>query len=323
VFTVRDIFDEFAPFIPPSLVTPTQRERIRRAASRLSAAATHRVYLECRGADAVDQVDLIADVEPPPFLRDIAARAWLEYDIPSDSRAAADDPGIFIDLKRDVARAAGRPDTLWRVMCALDAGWHARGNAHSRGALERCVHAMPPHARLLSAGVFPSRGDRAMRLCVTGLGAADVMPYLTAIEWSGSAADRRVLARVLDLLASHPDHAGRALTILHVDIGARVGATLGVERALSRGCQLRGRIDDDEILDALVSAGWCGPAKRAALASWPGASRGNLPHELWESALLRRVNHVKLAVGGGKEPATKLYLCASVRYLNSRVASIA
>jgi hypothetical protein len=87
-----------------------------------------------------------------------------------------------------------------------------------------------------------------------------------------------------------------------------------MEYVFGRDAQLRGRLPDACFLDHLVRQGLCTPEHLAGLASFPGVSLERLPHELWRSVLVRRVNHVKLVLDGGRKPEAKGYLSIHHRY---------
>ena len=106
---------------------------------------------------------------------------------------------------------------------------------------------------------------------------------------------------------------GRTAAIVHVDVGAHVAPTIAVELPFSRASQRVGRIAEVGLLDALVAAGLCDRTKRDELLAWPRRIVGTMPHELWPSAIARRLNHVKLVWRPGADVEAKAYLAASHR----------
>jgi hypothetical protein len=97
--------------------------------------------------------------------------------------------------------------------------------------------------------------------------------------------------------------------MLHVDVAGAPLPRAGVELALAREPQVRGRLVETAFLSRLVETGLCTPGRRDALLAWPGTRRCTLPHELWESVMVRRVNCVKL-VSGPQGVEAKAYLLA-------------
>jgi hypothetical protein len=85
--------------------------------------------------------------------------------------------------------------------------------------------------------------------------------------------------------------------MLHVDVAGGPLPRAGVELALAREPQPRGRLVETAFLQRLVEMGLCLPERRDALLAWPGARYCTLPHELWESVMVRRVNCIKLVSG--------------------------
>ncbi len=349
-------FDIIAPSIPAALVSAPALERMRSVAAELPAALTNRVYAECRAADDAPQGDLIISVngqgrsvlvnEHGPLalgkpLRDAPAwrqvcalarawadplqpmhrairRLWLEFDLDPDGawQTSVERPGLFVDFAAEVY---AHPSPAVRLAAATDALRTLGGPAASSiDALAQCITALPADGCLMYLGVFPGRDAAMVRACVGGLSDGEVEPYLDAIGWTGSP---EALHHMVAPLAAHPDARGRAITILHLDLhGRTVQARLGAERALGRRAQVRGRIDDADLLDALVTAGVCSTVKRRAVDAWPGVAKLVMPHELWPAVVARRVNHIKLVGGSGDAPHAKIYLCATHQYFERHIA---
>jgi hypothetical protein len=96
--------------------------------------------------------------------------------------------------------------------------------------------------------------------------------------------------------------------LLHLDVAGDVGHRVGIEYVFSRSEQLRGHVAETGFLDHLEALGLCSPAKRSGLSAWAGYSTERLPHELWQSLLVRRLNHVKLVLSPDAPPQAKAYL---------------
>ena len=175
---------------------------------------------------------------------------------------------------------------------------------------------MPPDAEVRYVGLFPARGTTATRLCITGLADHAIAPYLVSIGWQGSIG---ALDRELSTLgAAHG--AGVGIVDIDVEAGGEIGPAIGLEYLFRRDAQTHATLAEHAFLDALVARALCTPARRAALAAFPLARYTVLPHELWESVLHRRVNHVKLTFERDAIRDAKAYL--AIGYLPRRRRSI-
>ncbi|HSU14667.1 hypothetical protein [Longimicrobium sp.] len=324
------------PHLAPELVGGAALSALEAALALVPAAVTDELYLECRlgpGEPRVDTVlhvkgpgrDILAGVNHaiplPPPLGDHPAWArlrrfcgewadprsifhtavgslWVELDL--DDAPGGLEPGIFVDLSWLSARGAGPAE--WTAYAASAAARLA-GRAPAPGtirAVRRCVEALPPGAAMTYAGFFPGRGEGAIRVCASGVGAATLRGYLRRAGWRGDPGP--VLAALGD---ADP---GPVPGYVHLDAhDGGPGPRLGVEVPFQRRAQLEGHIREAEWLRSLSSVA---PEKAGALGRWPGWSNAVLPHQPWRSLLVRRVNHVKLLFHEGCAPQAKAYLAA-------------
>lgn len=354
MYTLDGTLETMAPLIPRDLVGPAARDRIRATCAALPAGLSNRLYLECRGDDGGARVDLIISVDgrgrsllvegvtataidhpnsapvwsaaralarawckkANPLYR-IVRRLWLEFDLDPASawREAIAEPGMFIDFSAEIYLDPSPTRRLDAALLALTPLQNI--SAGVAASLARCVGALAGDGRLVYVGVFPGRGGAGLRVCIHGLTNDRLGAYLDVVGWPGTSGS---LARLLEPLAAHPDSRGGAVTLLHLDLETDGGIAprIGVERTFDRECQRHGRINDAAILDALVRSGYCEASQRRALLAWPGCTVRTLPHELWPSVIVRRVNHVKLVGGDDADPIAKIYLCATHRYHDRR-----
>jgi hypothetical protein len=166
--------------------------------------------------------------------------------------------------------------------------------------------------------MFPRPTDR-VRLCLTGIADSELPDYLSTIGWPGSPAR---LARLLARIASRrrgTSHAGVGL--LHLDVGDGVAGRLGLEYYFDRQPQLGGRVAEEAFLHDLKQMELCTADKIRGLQQWPGYGFEPLPHEVWPSLVVRRVNHVKLVYEPGRPMAAKAYLYLSHRFHNAAAGS--
>jgi hypothetical protein len=322
--TIAGTLDHAVPDPPPALLAPRAYARVRAVMARLPASLAHWLYLECRLAPGPpgERVDVIVGVGAaeggaqvlsglavchPIWRRLVAfarhwrrtgshwersiARLWLEFD------AGAFVPSVFVEPFSDAG------DAFWASI-ATDS------------RLRLCLDRLPAGARIAYIGFFPARGIPDIRLSLTGVPDAGLTTYLDAIGWRG---DGTQLAGELDRVgAAHASGVG----IVNVDIDPRGGVSdrIGLEYVCERGPQARRAFAEGALLDLLVSRGLCTSARREALARWPRSSYAVMPHELWESVLHRRVNHIKLTFDAGHVREAKAYL--AIGYHPRRRSSI-
>jgi len=329
--------------LPASLASRVTLDDLQRVAAQLPAAIAGRMYFEAPLSSDAPRVDLIVAVErdrheelgptawsrrahhawsrvgalanelvsPTTALRDARDVVWLEFDIePGAPRGADVPPGVFVDFAPSTSRS--RAEELALAAVALEPLLD-RGALHrSRDALAECLERLPGGATLASVGVLVPRDGAAIRLCLDGLTTATLADYLRLVRWPGSL---ERLARLTHSLAPASD-AGASAThplpsLVHLDISAGVLPRVGIEYRFRRATQLRKGVAESEFLQRLVHDGLCTAAKRDALLGWPGCAASAMPHELWGSVVLRRLNHVKVTYVEGRPAEAKGYLCAT------------
>lgn len=338
-FTFCDTIACFRAHLPRGLVTPDAERQLVALGAHLPATMTNWAHIECR-LDARPQTDLIIQVEPLGRaaltrhalsasrtalagaswngIRALArqwerqgeasaiGRLWLEFDLPADDVDAHPAPSVFIELSPDARRRAESGRVQSALRSALAALGSPDASERQRRLLARCVEALPRGATLFAIGAMMSRVGAPLRLCLMGIADDALGPYLDDAGWPG---DWRELgprfADAASAIGGPPSHAG----IVHLDLGDDLLPRLGVELVLDRRAQVRGGLLERGLLDRLVEWGCCTPDKSAALLTWAGVSRRTMPHELWPSLALRRVNHVKLVHASGQPLEAKAYLC--------------
>ncbi|MEP6994835.1 MAG: hypothetical protein ABI968_09965 [Acidobacteriota bacterium] len=310
----------------------------------MPAALTNAIYMECRLGEGAEGVDLVIRIEKDrlELLREVAAtrssslrahpawkrlhafceewadphsglgealdHIWLEFDVPSGGAGAPAVPSVFARLHEHPNGASRHPSSerVHRVLRALLGSTLSDGLTQSLG---RCMAALPDSAQPAYIGVMFSRCIDAARLCVTGLTDELLMRYLKHIRWPGPAAEVAAIASAVRRYSP-----SGATSLLHVDVGERIRPRLGLEYSLARLDQLKGRFGDEPLLQDFVERRLCTPVKRQGLLAWPGHSFESFEHELWESLLVRRVNHVKLVFESGFPLEAKAYLQFSHRF---------
>jgi hypothetical protein len=247
--------------------------------------------------------------DAPSLLAAAIESLWLEFDVDAHEPR----PSVFVDFTERAYRGSPVVDRVAMIGRAVQDLRDGAPTDAMREAIRRCITNLPTRAVVPYVGVMgarPTDMDTA-RVCVHGLGVADVLPYLRAVGWSGDEHD------VDDVLATLGDSvplgaAARAPAIVHMDVGAAPLARVGLEYTFDRRFQLRGVLAESRLLARLESLGLVTEAKARALALWGGYTTGVLAHELWESVVARWVNHVKVICGDGARVA-KAYLSAHHR----------
>jgi hypothetical protein len=239
-------------------------------------------------------------------------RIWLEFDVHEREGPhtvnAMPAPGVFIELAREAYAQHSREERFRVAMSSLRHLLPDGVTPAMARNLRRCWDLLPAGVSIPYVGLFPARGSGAVRVCVAGLGDADMLAYLRALRWPGSY--RRLAAAIEAILP--PVRAPRPrMAIVNLDVDVDLSSDVGIEYLLSHAAQLHGGVLETAFLDQLVERGLSSSAKCDALLTWPATSLETMRHELWRSRVSRRVNHVKLAYRDNEMPEMKGYLSAS------------
>jgi hypothetical protein len=236
-------------------------------------------------------------------LERLVSHLWLEFDLGPGAAGSMPRPSVFAGLRAGAAAGVDGKDAAVLIEWLSGAVSAGLGAETRRAALALLARGAPG-LHVPYVGVMAAREVPAVRVYFRGPTAAEVPGALAGAGWPGPAS---VLAEALGELSTVPG--APPVGMLHVDVAAGPLPRAGVEFLLARHPQLHGRLDETAFLDRLVEIGLCTPAGRDGLLAWPGVRRCALPHELWESVMVRRVNCVKLVCGPGGLEA-KGYLLA-------------
>jgi hypothetical protein len=345
--TLRGTVDVALAHAPLALVGALARQRIRRAADELPAVLTDCVYLECRLA-STDRVDLSCGVrrevrerlldwlalvvrgsddpawrtvhalvcawaDPTQMLNAVVQRVWLEFDLPDSRRADGATrpplpaPGLFVELVPDACATPQTTRALLRELLTPLCDPMRREAAvlgAARALARRSVEARPAYL-----GVLPGRAGAVIRACLLGPATA-LQGYLQTSDGADSCFER--------VRAETP----RCVLDVDIDGQGRLLPRVGLEIPFDRALQVRGDVGERELMRSLVASGLCARTRSRALLAWPGCERRTMPHELWPSLVLRRVNHVKLVRVHGRVLEAKAYLCLTHAFHHANAASI-
>ena len=229
-------------------------------------------------------------IEGGPLNREID-RAMLEIDIASAPSGTPKGPGVFLYFRE---RAAGERPEVKVVLAALNAavGWADDSDEHRLA--ERVQRAVPPGARLISLGAFPSRG-RGLRLTALGFRkGAELADFLRAVGWCGP---YDALADIIARLEK--SGAFERLGVMLHGCGDVLDTRLGLylRQRPSALTALREGLGGEGCLESKLSG------LRATATS---------PVALWgktgEFTLLRGINHVKLVLSEAGLEQVKAYV---------------
>jgi hypothetical protein len=162
---------------------------------------------------------------------------------------------------------------------------------------------MPASGRLLYAFSLRSRGSGAVRLEIIGLDTASLSSFVRHLA-PGAGGRVASLAALFD---------GADRTHLSFDLTHEISPRIGIEGSFTRPPSRERRWKD--LLDSLVSRGWCSPEKGEAVLRWPGHESFWTAPEGWplEAArggffCVRSLSHIKLVSLPEREPEAKAYL---------------
>ncbi|HET7230273.1 MAG TPA: hypothetical protein VFJ16_09735, partial [Longimicrobium sp.] len=246
---------------------------------------------------------------------------WLEFDVSAHPHGALPLPGVFAGFT-PAARRAGTPAGRARMAAeALEVLAGGPLSGATRATLLAGHRHLPPGASMYYVGMLLPRGTDVVRLCPGEVAARDLPAYLRALDWPGDVEGLAAMLREAGRTrvgAVAPDPA-----LLHLDAAGPLLPRLGMEMVFDRRAQTRGALAEAAFVRWLVRRRLCTAAEAAALAAFPGCGIERLPHQLWRSMVMRRVNHVKLVVDGPGPPQAKAYLVVHHRYWSPRTGAAA
>ncbi|WP_149470916.1 hypothetical protein [Roseomonas genomospecies 6] len=229
---------------------------------------------------------------------------WLEFDHDQLlSRCCL--PSVFVGF-RDTSLIGGQP------LCGIalnDFVAHA-ARAEVAAAMQRMWPQLPTQSGLPFVGVMLPRDRSRVRLCIA-LPLSELTGVASRIGFPAS----RALERLVTFASGHADS-----VVLHLDVGARLGPTLGVELKPVR------RHGWSALLSDLAGEGLCTAGEREALLAFPGQSAlvrsGPEPtgaadpvigspdrwRDVGRCLIVRSLNHIKLICRPDQAVTAKAYM---------------
>ena len=252
--------------------------------------------------------------EQSPLHRITGPKMMLEYDV-NDRGATGDGhrdvPGVFLyptetplfgrDANRRLADLAVVLDGIANI------GWD--WDPAERGHVEQVYLALPPEARILSIGAFPSR-QRCIRLTVTDFKTVrDVVTFLERVKWPGQCSTVKSTLTRLELRSAFGSIS------IHLDVQTNgLGPKLGLGLFAKNIDWLKeGRywMDDPSnrtaFIEAMKEEPMIVPQKLSALAGWSSGEQ-HLYGKTGPLVLIRGVHHAKLTVKEGRLEQIKAYV---------------
>jgi hypothetical protein len=337
--SLRGLLAAIEPSLPPALADAAARERLLELGARLPFMTS--VGFECHlgsngastsarrasGAHGSKRVDLLTSASDHPTLvamldgttlgralvdapsRDLIDR-WtdailFEFDLDERGDEA---PAVFLNV-RPGAIVDG-PVLLQLAACLVDG--LPPGTARW---LDTCVEAAAGAcAEITHLGTMSSRPERPIRVNVGAHHPHALRDFVEAMPWTER---RSAVHALVDFAAPLAHH-----LVLAVDVADGLGPAIGLE------CYMGAASPDGDpwrlFLHELARRDLCEPAEVDALLQWPGrtldpppetvpAARRHIAEFLgrdYTSAVLRRVNHVKLVSVPGAPWHAKAYLLA-------------
>jgi len=246
--------------------------------------------------------------DPASALHQHVLNVWLEFDV--DGQAAkGPTPSAFFGP--GAVRSSDAYDWIsdTAIPCLL-------GQALS-AAVERRLHAaiaaLPGAAYVFQIGLMLARGLDMVRICIRDIAPEQVLDYLRCMDWPGRTSELAPLLTTLSGLVDRID--------LDLDVGDHIQPKLGLECYLLPAPEVRERLE--RFLDYLVESGLCLPAKRDAVAAYPGAVHELSQPAMWPPNLLqasqlmgpgivsmfiRHFNHIKVVYHPEQPLEAKAYL---------------
>jgi hypothetical protein len=264
----------------------------------------------------------LAWATPGSVVAERVENIWLEFDV-DDRSDVLPVPSVFVGFvrrlcpERDGASGAelavqAHPGIVGTVLPLL------LGHplpTRTAGKLRDCFAALPPGSWLYGAGLMLARRSIAVRLCLSGLTAAQIPDYLRRIGWSGPSRELEAINAAISDAAY--------ISMLNIDVAETIGQRIGLDYCVPWSAEPSLTVPLwKRVLDRLVDAGLCRAEQRDGLLAWPGLAPlardgvllpdpgGRLDARslvAWDT-LIRHIHHVKISLLPNGAIEVKAYL---------------
>ncbi len=347
--------------VAPPIVSASCWKRIERAAALLSADISGFLGLERRLNQPEGEVDfaihvarktggetiLLRDIDAGGYaakssawrrVRDFAAlwnaegsavrrgadNVWLEFDTAGEeARPSLPEPNLFFGPREGYCEQHGY---RWVIDEALPAVTGSPLRSPASDAVERAFGNLPPRARVFQIGSMLARPVPSVRLCVRGMSAETVGPYLDSLGWKD---DEKRLESLIDDFAPFTDWIDYDIDLIERNGTFELGPKIGFEGRVLMEKQYSERWK--AALEKTGDLGLCRDELRAALLAsgglvmMTGKTRRRWPENLracdaylspgYNASLALLLHHLKLVYDkdAPKDRLTaKVYLAAKV-----------
>ena len=273
--------------------------------------------------------------EPNSLLHQAVEDLWLEFDTASGDTSGITDHGSEIpDQQRTKpiplpstffgVKSPGIPSWEWLSQSALPTLLGEPLSIDAELTLQHCLVNIPAAARLFQVGLLSGRtliqGDSpAMRLYIQDMPLAQLRSTLSRLSWVG---DAELLTQLLTRVCQ-----SKGRFSVQLEIQDALSPVIAIE------CYFHHRTEWQQVLNRLVSTGFCSPERAQALLNYPGYVRAQdhlapFPKllESWsaqlspyrECFLVKRLAYLKFTYQPGCPLLAKAYLGLSPTWIDSR-----
>ncbi|MDB9524586.1 hypothetical protein PN498_01180 [Oscillatoria sp. CS-180] len=258
---------------------------------------------------------------------------WLEFDV-NGSSAEPPIPSCFfgsqtIFVSPDTVEHATEPPHHWVSRTAIAQLQGQPMDAALEAQLLHCLDALPVGSHVFQVGLMLARQVNMVRICLRNITPKQVLNYLARLDWQG---DLETLLLYLIKLSQRVERVDVDLDVSPQGISPK----LGLECYLQAQPQLNPAWS--QLLDYLVTEGWCLPEKRVALLKYPGFARERDHRDRWpsyprqlsqflgdrrEGVFFRGLHHIKLVFHTDRIVEAKAYCWVSQQLIGKPTGQLA
>ena len=258
---------------------------------------------------------------------------WLEFDVDGNSTEPPIPSCFFgsqtICVKPDTTGPSAPPLHRWVSQTAIAQLQGRPMDAALEAQLRHCLDALPVDSHVFQVGLMLARPVNMVRICLRDITPKQVLSYLKKLGWGGSL---KALSSCLMMQSQLTDRIDVDLDVSSQGISTK----LGLECYLPAQPQLNPAWS--QLLDYLVTKGWCLSAKREALLQYPGFARERDHGDRWpsyprqlsqllgdrrEGVFFRGLHHIKLVFHTDRIVEAKAYCWVSQQLIGQPTGQLA